>query len=86
MLGAECWVGGGGGWLVYVQILVGCTHFFPSSPRPGLAPVLPCAKMFLLEFYFISLDFDGFIVCPESEYPVMESLRHCSRNAYANFM
>lgn len=31
----------------------------------------PFAKMFLLEFYFISLDFDGFIVYPA---PVMESL------------
>lgn len=30
----------------------------------GLSPCCPFAKMFLLEFYFISLDFDGFIVCP----------------------
>lgn len=30
----------------------------------GTLPCLPFAKMFLLEFYFISLDFDGFIVCP----------------------
>jgi len=71
---------GGWWWLVYVQILVGCTHFLPlygvstepvarnQEPSQGQGrrtlPRSPCAKMFLLEFYFISLDFDGFIVCP----------------------
>lgn len=71
-----------GWWLVYDQILVGCTHFLPfhgMSTKPMTSsqgqdqgqgegrralPLLPFAKMFLLEFYFISLDFDGFIVCP----------------------
>lgn len=61
----------------------------------------PFAKMFLLEFYFISLDFDGFIVYPA---PVMESLfpsplphssnpcslaplvKRCKQDAYANFV